>query len=288
MNRFIRNTVIICVACFGMLAAVEIRPVFAAGEEQAVLAADAAFLQAIAKGNKAAVDKLLDPDFLWVDTNSNQQNRAQVLQKFPPVENADVEAKVKLYGGVGVVKADRDKAHVMRIWVKRPAGWRALVYQEVTSGSQPPRPPLPPGANTDCDNPCKNYPYTPKNQTEKDVLAAMHGVIMGLAYYDVDAYVASTADDFEMTMSVSPKVVTKAERLTGFAKQKAAGDPPTINDPTTSAQMFDFDGAVILIAKWPTRDGLHDVNTRMFVPRNGRWVLLSGFETFGHCQHCGT
>ncbi len=288
MNCYVRNAVVVGIVCFGIVALVELRPVVAADEQQAVLAADAAFLQAIAKGNKAAVGNLLEPDFLWVDTNANQQNRAQVLQKLPPVENADVEPKVNLYGGVAVVKADLGKAHVMRIWVKRPAGWRALVYQEVTLGSQPPRPPLPPGANTDCDNPCKHYPYTPKNQTEKDVLAAMHGVIMGLAYYDVDAYVPNTADDFEMTMSVSPKVVTKAERLAGFARQKQAGDPPSINDPTTSAQMFDFDGAVVLIAKWITRSGQHDVDTRMFVQRNGRWVLLFGFETMGYCQQCGT
>jgi hypothetical protein len=171
--------------------------------------------------------------------------------------------------------------------VKRPAGWRTLVYQELTLGSAPPRPPLPPGVNADCENPCKNYPYTPKNETEKQVLAAMHGVIMGLAYHDIDAYDQNTAEDFEMWLSVSPKVITKPERLAGFAREKREGAPPTINDPTKSAQMFDFDGAVILIAKWPTRDGLHDVNTRLFVHRNGRWLLRFGFETFGICQHCG-
>jgi len=288
MNRFIRNAVVIGVVIFGIVAAVEPGRVAAADENQAVLAADTAFLQAIAKGDKAALGKLLEPDFLWVDTDANQYNRGQVLQNLPRLAKADVEPSVKLYGDAGVVKAIRGQAHVMRIWVKRPAGWRALVYQEVTLGSQPPRPPLPQGASTDCDNPCKHYPYTPKNETEKEVLDAMHGVIMGLAYYDIDAYVQSTADDFEMTMSVSPKVVTRAERLKGFARQKAAGDPPAINDPTNSAQMYDFDGAVFLIAKWITRSGQHDVDTRMFVQRNGRWVLQFGFETMGYCQHCAS
>jgi hypothetical protein len=288
MNRFIRNAVVMGVVFFGIMAAVESRRVAAADENQAVMAADAAFLQAAAQGDKAALEKLLDPDFFLVDTDANQYNRAEVLQNLPRVANADVAPTVKMYGQAGVVKAIRGQAHVMRVWVKRPAGWRALVYQEVTLGSQPPRPPLPPGASTDCDNPCKHYPYTPKNETEKQVLDAMHGVIMGLAYYDIDAYVQSTADDFEMTMSVSPKVVTKAERLKGFARQKAAGDPPAINDPTTYAQMYDFDGAVFLIAKWVTRSGQHDVDTRLFVPRNGRWVLQFGFETMGYCKQCGT
>jgi len=284
MNLCIRNAIVIGVVCFGIAALAELRPVVAADEEQAVRQADRAFVSAAAKNDKASLDKLLEPDFSWVDANSNEWTRAQALQNLPPVVNADVEPKVNFYGGTAVVKAIRDKTHVMRIWVKRPAGWRALIYQEVILGSQPPRGPLPPGANTDCDNPCKHYPYTPKNQTEKDVLAAMHGVIMGLAYFDADAYAANTADDFEMTMSVNPKVLTKADRLAFFARQKQAGAPPQINDPTESAQMYDFDGAVVLVAKWITRSGQHDVDTRMFVPRNGRWVLLFGFETMGYAK----
>ena len=84
MNRFIRNAVVISVMCLGIVTAVELRPVVAADEKQAVLAADAAFLQSIAKDNKAAVDKLLEPDFLWVDTNANQQNFAAATQFSSP------------------------------------------------------------------------------------------------------------------------------------------------------------------------------------------------------------
>lgn len=279
MNRFIRNAVVIGAMCFGIATAVELRPVAAADETQAVLAADAAFLQAIAKGDKAAVGKLLEADFTWTDSHANKQTRAQVLQKLPAVANADVEPKADIYGQVGVVKADRGATNVMRIWVKRPAGWRALIYQEVALGSAPAAP-LPP-QGTECDNPCKNFPYQPKNQTEKDVLAALHGVIIGLAYYDADAYAANTADDFLMTVSTSPKVISKAERLTGFARQKQGGTLPAIPAAVSFARMFDFDGAVVLSTEWTTRNNLHDVNTRMFVPRNGRWVLLFGFETIG-------
>ena len=288
MNRFIRNAVVIGVVWFGIVGAVELRPIAAADDSQAALAADAAFLQAIAKNDKVSVEKALEPDFLWVDANANQWTRAEVLQKFPPVMDADVKPNVKLYGQVAVVKAERDKDKVMRIWIKRPAGWRTLIYQELVMESAPARPPLPPGVNADCYNPCKHYPYEPKNQIEKEVLESMHGVIMGLAYWDVDAYDKSTAEDFEMTMSLSKRILTKADRIAYLKHQKETGAPPAINDPTRAAYMFDFDGAVILLAKWPTRDGLHDVNTRMFVQRNGRWVLLSGFETFGKCQHCGT
>ena len=288
MKRFVRNTVIIGVMCFTIASVGEFRSVAAADDSQAALAADAAFLQAIAKNDKAAVEKALEPDFLWVDANANQWTRAEVLQKFPPVMDADVKPNVKLYGQVAVVKVERNKDKVMRIWVKRPAGWRTLVYQELVLETAPGRPPLPPGVNADCYNPCKHYPYEPKNQTEREVLESMHGVIMGLAYWDVDAYDKSTAEDFEMTMSLSKRILTKADRIAYLKHQKETGAPPAINDPTRAAYMYDFDGAVILIAKWPTRDGLHDVNTRMFVPRNGHWVLLSGFETFGKCQHCGT
>ena len=110
MNRFIRNAVVIGVVIFGIVAAVEPGRVAAADENQAVLAADTAFLQAIAKGDKAALGKLLEPDFLWVDTDANQYNRGQVLQNLPRLAKADVEPSVKLYGDAGVVKAIRGQA----------------------------------------------------------------------------------------------------------------------------------------------------------------------------------
>ena len=59
------------------------------------------------------------------------------------------------------------RAHVLRVWVKRSAGWKAIVYQELMSLETPPS--FTPGAGKDCENPCKVIAFTPKNDTERQV-----------------------------------------------------------------------------------------------------------------------
>ena len=39
---------------------------------------------------------------------------------------------------MALVRTDDGLAHVLRVWVKRPAGWKAMVYQEVRSLAAPP------------------------------------------------------------------------------------------------------------------------------------------------------
>jgi hypothetical protein len=267
--------------CFAIVAAGGSTSAVAASQDDAVLAADSALLAALGKKDKSAADKLLDQDFTWVDANAKERTRAQVLDSLPTAANSDVQPKVRLYGTAAVVKADQGKAYVMRIWVKRRAGWRALLYQEVTLESMPPIPPAPPGTSTECDNPCKNYPYQAKTKTEKEILASLHGVITGLVYHDPDSYGANTADEFEATVSQFKKVFTRSERLVLIQQQQKAGAPPAIMAPVTSARMFDFGEAVVLKQYQTTRNGKHDVNTRMWTRRSGRWLLLFSFETIG-------
>jgi hypothetical protein len=281
MKRFYLNAFLIGALCFAIVAAGESTSAVAASEDDAVLAADSALLAALGKGDKSAANKLLDRDFTWVDANANERTRAQVLASPPAAENADVQPKVRLYGDAAVVKADRGKAYVMRIWVKRGSAWRALLYQEVTLESLPPNPPAPPGGSTDCDNPCKNYPYQAKNKTEKEVLASLHQVIMGLAFHDPESYDAGTADEFEVTISTSKTVFTKPDRLALIRQQQKAGTPPGIPAPVTSAKMFNLGNAVVLKQYQTTRNGKHDVNTRMWTQQGDRWLQLFSFETIG-------
>jgi len=149
MRRFYVNAFLISTACFAIVAAGGSTSAVAASEDDTVLAADSALLAALGKMDKSAVEKFLDRDFTWVDANASERTRAQVLDSLPTAVNADVRPKVHLYGTAAVVKADRGKAYVMRIWVKRQSGWRVLLYQEVTLESLPPIPPAPPGTSTD-------------------------------------------------------------------------------------------------------------------------------------------
>ena len=112
------------------------------GDESAMLQADRAFVQAEATADKAALEKLLDADFMRTDLNS-QPSRA----------HQQVESKHYIYGEIGDVQENSGRLHVLRVWVKRPTGWKIVVYQEVLSLEAPPS--FAPGAGKNCENPCR-------------------------------------------------------------------------------------------------------------------------------------
>ena len=58
------------------------RPALAA-DDAAVRAADGQFSQAAAQGDTAALGKLLDADFQWIDASGKVRGRAQVLTAVP-------------------------------------------------------------------------------------------------------------------------------------------------------------------------------------------------------------
>src|SRR6185437_9758901 len=126
--------------------------------DQAVLQADHALLAAIAKDDVDALSKLLDGYFEWTDSEGNTFTKTHVLLDLPkPAPGYDnaADTQERTYGDVGVVQDASGKVHVLRIWVKRPEGWRALVYTEVTQAEKPPLPPETPPKLHSCENPCK-------------------------------------------------------------------------------------------------------------------------------------
>jgi hypothetical protein len=107
-----------------------------ANRDATMMRADRAFAQALAKADKSALDKLLDVDFTWTNTEGQVQTKAQVLRELPKaaIPNAkDAESKAYTYGDLGNVQVNLGRAHVLRVWVKQPSGWKALVYQELMS-----------------------------------------------------------------------------------------------------------------------------------------------------------
>src|SRR5712691_13565027 len=65
MNRKVRDGLAVGLAWVGLMATLACRP--AAAADDAVVAADKAVVAALAKGDKVAANKWLDPDFTWID-----------------------------------------------------------------------------------------------------------------------------------------------------------------------------------------------------------------------------
>ncbi len=247
------------------------------GEDSAMAQADRTFVQAVAKADRAALESLLDTDFTWTDSAGRTASKAQVLQKVPTVAIADeqgAQRKEYAYGEVGDVQVNLGRAHELRVWVKRAAGWRVIVYQEVMSLEAPPS--FAPGAGKDCENPCKTVAYTPKNETERQVIAAYSKLETAAMAHNSAVFTTMVGDEFVAASSNSNKVYDKRGRLEDFDHSRMGGVAPT---PLTSARLFDFGDAVLMRSEHRPDRGKPLHVTRVWVKRNGSWVETLSYQT---------
>jgi hypothetical protein len=129
------------------------------------LHADRALVAALTKGDSKAAD-LLDADFVWIDAHGRE---TKTVGKPLLGNEAGLTPIMHRYEEAATVVAERGKLFVLRIWVKRAAGWRCLVYHEVSQEL----PASPHGrARRDHDNPARVIPYRPRDEHERDALAS--------------------------------------------------------------------------------------------------------------------
>jgi hypothetical protein len=252
---------------------------FAAADDQAALQADHEFVQAAGKGDGVSVGRLLDADFTWTDADGRTLTHSDVLKSMPTPalgNGSGAQVKHRTYGQVTAVMSDRDKIHVLRILVKRPAGWRLLVYHEVALGRQSP-PPSGPGVK-DCENPCRTVPYKPKNDAERAIIASWQALETGVTNHDAAAWAPHIAEEFTMLGSSNDHPLTKADRIAtiNLQKQTGFGAAPA---PLVSAQMFDFGDAVIMTCLHQPYKGKPVRVSRVWIKRDGHWVMSISYQT---------
>jgi hypothetical protein len=249
----------------------------AAGQDTAMIQADRAFVQAIAKEDRPALDKLLDADFTWTGFEGKTLTKVQALRDLPkPViaNERDAQFKQYTYGEIGDVQANLGKAHVLRVWAKRPEGWKAIAWQEVMSLDAPPS--FAPGAGKDCENPCRTIAYKPKNETERQVVTAYSKLETAAMAHNSAVFATLVADEFVAASSNSNKVYDKRGRMDDFDHAKMAGVAPT---PLTSAIMLDFGDTVLMKSEHMPDRGKPLHVTRVWVKRNGTWRETLSYQT---------
>jgi hypothetical protein len=249
----------------------------AAQDDPAMLQADRAFVRAVTTADKPALEKLLDADFTWTNFEGKAQTKAEVLRDIPSQLNrADEQGELRqyTYGEIGDIQVNSGRTHVLRVWVKRPAGWKAIVYQEVISLDAPPS--FAPGAGKDCENPCKMIPYKPKNATEQQVVTAYSKLETAATARNSAAFAVMVADEFVAASSNSNKLADKRGRMEDFDHAKSGGVAPT---PLLSARMFDFGDAVLMTSEHQPDHGKPLHVTRIWIKRNGNWVETLSYQT---------
>ena len=277
MRRFPEGALVFVLAWSAVLAALMSPPVAAADGSDAALLADRAFVQAVAKNDMSAVDKLLDADFTWTDANGKTFTRAQVLADLPKPSIGDesgAQTTGRNYGEVELIQARSGRANILRIWVEKPGGWRLLVYQEATLLTGTPTPVA--GSAQSCVNPCKTLPYKPKNEMERGVLNGYMALQTATVDRNSVEWGKYIADEFSAASSNSGKVLDKKTRMADLERSKMAGYAPM---PVVSLRLFDFRDAAILVSKHQPAHGKPFHITRLWIKRNGHWQEAVSYQT---------
>lgn len=282
MKRSVANVPAVALLLGGFLFATLGNLQTAAAQESAALQADREFVQAAAKRDSAVVAKLLDTDFTWTDADGKTFSRSEALSALPKPalgDEAGAHQVRQTRSQVEAIMADRDKTHVLRLWVKRGSAWRLLVYHEVALGQQQIDSPGPATSGiANCENPCKTVPFKPKNETEQAIIASWQALETGVTNHDADAWSPHIAEEFAMLGSTNDHPLTKADRIATLNLQKQTGRG-TAPAPLVSAQMFDFGDSVIMTCLHQPYTGKPVRVSRLWIKRDGRWVMSISFQT---------
>ncbi|HVA95790.1 MAG TPA: nuclear transport factor 2 family protein [Candidatus Dormibacteraeota bacterium] len=277
MKRFTTCAFVIGALCAGLISARTNSPLAAAQDDPAALRADHAFVQAVAKADKTALNSLLDAQFTWTDAAGKTLTRRQALSATPKPGITD-ESTARIvshqYGRVEMVQAHSGRANIMRLWVKRPAGWRLLVYQEATLRDGPSEPIA--KTNGTCVNPCKTLPYKPRNQNERDVLKSYMALQTATVEHNVENWGKHVADEFSAASSNSNQLLNKKGRMADLGHEKMAGYAPM---PIVSMKVFDFGNTAILISHHVPPSGRPMHMLRLWIKRNGQWQEVAAYQT---------
>ena len=249
-----------------------------APSEAGLASADAAFVRSVEGGGTGGIEKLLDAGFTWIDAGGKVLSRSQVLREIPkPVirpHAKDAEARSYAYGTLGNIQESLGRAHILRVWVKRAEGWRLIVYQEVMSRDTPPA--FTPGAGKDCQNPCREIPFAPKDDTERQVALAYSRLETAAHARNSAAFGPMVADEFVAVSSNSDKLQTRRSRMEEFDRSKDGGLAPT---PLVSARMMAFGDAVLMVSEHKPDRGNPLHVTRVWVKRGGSWMETLSYQT---------
>jgi len=251
----------------------------AATLDSAASSADRAFVRAAASGDAKAAVPFLDQDFTWTNLEGTTLDAAHVRQALPKAAIAD-EARAQAlqygYGSVGVVQVNAGKLHTLRVWVKRPAGWRLLVYQEVKSLDTPPAAAAAPPASAACENPCGAVPYAPKTAAEREVMKAYTSLEEAAMGGKAAEWNQVAADEIALVSANSDRTFDKATRSAAIAKASLGSVRPT---KLLSAKLFEFGDAVVMTSQHQADSGQHLQITRVWVKRDGRWQETLSYQT---------
>lgn len=277
MKRYLASALVLSMVFAVMLALVLSNPVAAADDE--IVTADRTLTAAFERGDKATIQKWVDPEFTWIDTDGIMWPLRETLEAgIKPLvpSTGDIKVVEHKYGNLVWVQVNLGKNYSAHTWVKRGNGWKLLNTTEIAVHA-PDYKTVRPTYDVPCINPCGYVPYKPLTANEKAALAGWQEQESG----PTGMWAKHLADNFDQ------RVVTSAGGLRGpkadlvAAKERAAQGPkrPEVADvPFLWSRWWDEGTAVVMISVQPTWGGRAYWASRVFAPLNGTWMMMESYH----------
>jgi ketosteroid isomerase-like protein len=290
MKLLVTFSFLLSLFCAGLALALKNSTLLAADEEPPALLSDHLLIQAMAKGDKSAADALLDSEFTWTDRSGRTRARTEVLPDLKLLaagSESDLELRkfdqILLITGNRHASSQNAGVRFARVWIKRPSGWTALIYQETAIADKPPATRAgfgspSGGASVDCDNPCKNVPYEPEGAAEQEVVAMWQAVERTVLTNDVDAWTPNFTDEFVFVTPDGGPPLHKADRIAMIRELKRT-NTTLIPAQVDSMKVWVLGDAAVMRSEHKPHHGKMLHVTRVFVKRDGRWQITFGQQT---------
>ena len=245
--------------------------------------ADSALLAAVGKGDATAAGALLDAQFEWTNAAGLSRNTAQALANISALAtNLQRETGVQSYSydQLEVFTGARPNARFMRVWARRPQGWRlfAMIETASTPGAAAPFPATIGGQALDCDNPCRTIPFNPETAAQREMLAIFKQLKVDEWRPNPDGWGRYVLEDVYYVTSAA--VMSKGDRVARLAQQRQSGAVALPGDPVVSMRIVEFGQSAVMLARHaPYRGGKPYYSLRVWAYRDGRWQLANTQQT---------
>jgi hypothetical protein len=248
----------------------------AAAADDPVAMTDQAFVQACEKSDMAAVKKLLDADFTWIDTDgvfySKDDALALGLKPLVPAAS-DVKIVEHKYGKVVWIQENQGNKYAAHFWVQRPGGWKLLHNSEIATRPASENPDGRSPYAIPCVNPCQMMPFVPVTANEKAAIKGWMEQEDGMPEH----WRRHVAEGQVVIGSYG--VSTKMDRWNGISKRNPNA-PKVGVAPVLFARMWDLGTAVVAVMCQPTYEGKAYWSSRVFAPdKDGVWMMMESYHT---------
>jgi hypothetical protein len=245
--------------------------------------ADRMLMAAADKGDATAAGPILDAEFEWTDAAGRSRTRAESLAAFSVLAatlKGENGVQSYNYDSLEVLTGANPNSRFMRVWARRIPGWRllAMIQTTIVTGTTPPFSVPVSGPAPDCDNPCRNIPFSPATPAQREMLETFMRLKVDEWHPNPDDWAPYVLDDVYYVTSAA--MLSKADRVARLAQQRQSGAAALPGDPVLSMRIVEFGPAAVMFARHaPYRGGKPYYSVRVWALRDGRWRFANSQQT---------